>query len=476
MTKALLKKHINIIIIFLISFLLFLLFPYTGDDLSWGFNTLSLSLIKHFSQDLSLNGRYMGNIFSVILSQSVIIKSLISSFIITSIIYIIHRCVKVKYIYIILLFLLMPLDIFKESIVWMSGFANYVISTLFLLIFFILFQKNWKERKISYLSFISFIIIILSSLFIENMTVFLLLYLFSANIIYYIKYKRININLVISLIGAIVGFLIMFLHPTYLNILHGNDGYRNIKDDDGLINRIIGNYALVIKKYIVEFSSIIFIFIMYTIKKNHSDNKNKIIDVFFKYSFIYLSYALLLRLTSLESKISYLIYLNIVLSALFIFGFIFITYKLYKQDKNIINVVIAIIGLIAPLFVVTPIGPRNMFMIYVLEIILAMLIYNTSKVKFLESYNQYALYLIVILLFYYINIYSVISYYYNKRSNYINQINICQNELIIYRMPLGEYLHAPDSLDSKNYYLKNKYHISENTIITYIDYADFKKE
>ena len=476
MITTVLKKHINIISIFLISFLLFLLFPYTGDDLSWKFNTLSLSLIKQFSQDLSLNGRYMGNIFSVILAQSIIIKSLLSSIVVTSIIFIIHKFIKVKYIYIILLLLLMPLDIFKESIVWMSGFANYVISTLFLLIFFILFQKNWSKKKFSCLSLISFIIILLSSLFIENVTIFLLLYMLVANIIYYIKHKQININLVISLIGAIIGFLIMFLHPTYLNIFRGNDGYRNIKDNDGLINRIIGNYALVFKKYIIEYSSIIFIFIMYTIKKNYKDNKNRITNIYFKYSYIYLPYTLILRLTALESKISYLIYLNIILSVLFIIGFIFLLYKLYKQDKNVINILIAIIGLIAPLFIVTPVGPRNMFMIYILEIILAVIIYNNSKIKYLDKYNKYVIYIVIAILFYYINIYSAISYYYYKRSNYINNINVCQNELILYKMPLGEYLHSPETLYSNNYYLKNKYHISENTIITYIDYADFMKE
>ena len=475
MITTVLKKHINIISIFLISFLLFMLFPYTGDDLSWGFNTLSLSLIKGFSQDISLNGRYMGNIFSVILSQSTIIKALISSIIVTLIIYVIHKYMNLKYRYIIILLLLMPLEIFKESIVWMSGFANYVISTLFLLLFFIIYQKNWTERKFSYLSIISFIVTILSSLFIENMTVFLLIYTFISNIIYYIKYKRININLVIILIGSIIGFVIMFIHPTYLNIFRGNDGYRNIKDDNGLINRIIGNYALVIKNYTIEKTTIIFIFMLYIIKKNYN-KKSKITNLFFNYSFIYLSYALLSSITNLESKISYLIYLNIILSITFIVGFIVLLYYLYKDDKNITNLLITIIGLLAPLFVVTPIGPRNMFMIYILEILLAFIIYNKSKETFLEKYDKYTVYIVIVLLFYYINIYGLISYYYYKRSNYINHINACQNNLTLYRLPLGDYLHSPDSLNSDNIYLKNKYHISEDTIITYINYEEFNKE
>ena len=307
------------------------------------------------------------------------------------------------------------------------------------------------------------------------MTVFLLIYTFISNIIYYIKYKRININLVIILIGSIIGFVIMFIHPTYLNIFKGNDGYRNIKDDNGLINRIIGNYALVIKNYTIEKTTIIFIFMLYIIKKNYN-KKSKIINLFFNYSFIYLSYALLSSITNLESKISYLIYLNIILSITFIVGFIVLLYYLYKDDKNITNLLITIIGLLAPLFVVTPIGPRNMFMIYILEILLAFIIYNKSKETFLEKYDKYAIYIIIVLLFYYINIYGLISYYYYKRSNYINHINTCQNNLTLYRLPLGDYLHSPDSLNSDNIYLKNKYHISEDTIITYINYEEFNKE
>ena len=177
MIKKLLKKQKSIIIIFIITSTLCMLFPYTGDDIAWGFNSLSIDLIKSFANDLSLNGRYMGNIFSVILTKGVILRGLLEGLIISSIIYIIKKYTKAKYVYIILFILIMPLEIFIQSISWTSGFANYAISTLCLLIVLLLFQRLWKSNKFNYISIISLFIIIISSLFIENLTVFLLLFL-----------------------------------------------------------------------------------------------------------------------------------------------------------------------------------------------------------------------------------------------------------------------------------------------------------
>ena len=181
----------RIFIIFTIILLLCLLFPYSGDDIAWGLNSLSVDTVKTFSRDLSLNGRYLGNILTIIITKNMVLKSLLISLTLSTIILIIHHIFKIKYRYILFFLLIMPINMLKQSIVWASGFANYGFSTLFLLLTIILVQKMWHVNKLNIKSLILFIVSIFSCLFVENLTVFMVLLFLSLNIIYYIKNHKI---------------------------------------------------------------------------------------------------------------------------------------------------------------------------------------------------------------------------------------------------------------------------------------------
>ena len=130
----LIKKYKWEIISFCLVFLITCLFPYSGDDFSWMSINFDSTLLEKLMYDSSINGRYLGNFLAILMCKNIIARGIIMSLTLTAIVYLLHRETKFSRIFIWLMFLLMPLEIFRQVIPWTSGFTNYVISTLFLLI------------------------------------------------------------------------------------------------------------------------------------------------------------------------------------------------------------------------------------------------------------------------------------------------------------------------------------------------------
>lgn len=126
--KTITKSIISYSIIILLFTVLTYLFPYTGDDWAWGSEIGIKRLINMFRD---YNGRYMGNLFVLILTRSNILKTLTMTAILFGIVYFSSSIVnkKLPLLYIALMFLLaIPSSILKQTVVWTSGFSNYVVS------------------------------------------------------------------------------------------------------------------------------------------------------------------------------------------------------------------------------------------------------------------------------------------------------------------------------------------------------------
>lgn len=83
---------------------------------------------------------------------------------------------------------------------------------------------------------------------------------------------------------------------------------------------------------------------------------------------------------------------------------------------------IIIIGLTAPLTIVTPIGPRNFFLIYTLEIIEVLYILNETKLN-LDKYKCLLLIPNILIFVFYVGIYSYISYVSLERDKYVTYVS-----------------------------------------------------
>ena len=489
--KKFIKNNKGLVIGAIVFLLISLLFPYSGDDWQWALFKLNVNTIIDFYHNVFLNGRYLGNLMAIILCKNFIIRSLIMTLVVSSIAYIIHKETKCPYSLFWLFFMIMNLEILKQSVVWSSGFANYVFSTLLLLLNLLLLRKIYNKNKMNlFWEIFLGAIATISCLVIENMTIFLILFIIILNIIYYIKNKKINIWLLLISIAYFLGTFIMFSHPVYLKIFENGDGYRQIGNTFSSLLRTtiincdtIQKYTILGNFYIIS-SLVLFIYCFYknNIKK-YNQKSQKLINVGFIVEFSYIIYSLLFNfmpkwqdfdIFNIIFKIFNIAYA--LLYFLVLAGLIIVIFKKSKNYHNMLFVLSIIILLIAPLLIVTPIGPRNFFMIYILEMILLFYIYYESKVYIKFDLNKFAFIITIMLSIFYGVVYGQIYNCSNNRYNYLmEKVNAGEKEILLPKLPYPEYVWNGNY--NNEYYgncYKSIYNIDKSVEFKFLSYDDWK--
>ncbi|MBP2966913.1 hypothetical protein, partial [Acinetobacter baumannii] len=104
------------------------------------------------------------------------------------------------------------IDIFRQTYGWMSGFANYNVSTfLVLLIFYLVFIKEYKAISVLFVLILSFA----SQFFAENVSIVNVI-LSVIGILYFLITNRKKVLLPVAwLIGSSIGYWIMFQNTAY---------------------------------------------------------------------------------------------------------------------------------------------------------------------------------------------------------------------------------------------------------------------
>lgn len=486
-----------IITFFIVLFLLLItyLFPYTGDDWAWG-SQFGLDQIASWFKNY--NGRYAGNIIVTILTRSRLLRSIIMTLTILSIIYLIKNIVNKKkenLFYIALaLFLTLPRPIFRQAIVWTSGFTNYAISIALTLIYIYInkdiLTKNKENKSIKFCISI-FILAFCSALFIENLTIYNIILSGSIIVFSQIKYKKIsNIN-ISYLSGAIIGAITMFSNSAYYNIAKNNDFYRTIPN--GLSQKLLTalkNYFEVIQLEMI-FNNI-FINILITLlltklvyKFLRNSNNKKLKDITLVLVGINISsllYTLIVTVNPTWSiLLNYTIYFNGVISAVYFLSIIIITI-ITIQNKNIKTKLLfyltSIVIMTIPLLFVTPIGSRCffstyiMFTLYIIELINYLV--NDDILKYVTKLSLICL---VVFGIYLLNIYSYIFGVDNKRINYVKERLLIENNAVIPILPYDEYLwmSTPAPLYNLDNSYKSFHKIDYKVEFQYATYEDWVK-
>lgn len=375
-------------------------FPFSCDDFYWGSKSLSFSTIKDIYNDLFLNGRWLGNFVAIFISHNHLIKALVISFVSTLLLYLIDKHEKISLWIFIILILLMPVNRFTQVIIWGSGFSNYMISTLLFISVYYLMKKYYKKTNSKWYEKIGiFIVTILNSLVVENITVGTLMILFIYNLIFFIKNKKVNINLIIMFIGTIIGAVMMFIHPSYLNLLFGttlNDRY--IPQSSGSLiwtiknNLFDGIFVNLINENIFLNGFILFVF-SYLYLKGKLKNITGLI-----------SFYLLTVMTILGGLLKFNIYNMFVIDILYLINYFYLIYKLVRFNKEIWKIILLIICAILPLVFIHPLGERLFFLPYVLVIILMFRVLSINEV-IIKDYVWLKIFtLILYVLLLYVNI------------------------------------------------------------------------
>ena len=494
--KNWIKNNFYYIVIILMLLCLCFIFPYTGDDWAWG---TSIGIDRLTALFYNYNGRWAGNLLILLITRYHIIRTVLECAIFTGIIILINKISikkakneKNNFLLILFLFLLMPISIFRQTITWASGFANYVPPILLYLIIIYknnsLFYNKENSKEKFWMIIIYLIMGLINALFMENITIYIVCLGIIFTIYELTKYKKVSIHNIGYTFGSILGSIIMFSNEAYKSIFNGADSYRNVEQGNIIINSI--------KKYIIDLDKYIFInnviigvlisaLLIYILVKHLKNKKIKKIDKIFSNIFListifYATFIIYINLplntenffmtelyvNLLNGFISGMFFLSIAYTGLFIINDI-------PRKKKIIFYLLSLIISNGPLLVISPIGPRLFLSNYIFFILILLELYNYLNLQLCD--NNIMKIFVIILFIFYIIIYAQIFYVQNKTTKYINNVSSEENILKLPALPYTNYIHGANPTDNVfQYRYKLYYNIDEKKIINWITYNTWK--
>lgn len=376
------------------------LFPYSGDDWSWG-GVRGVEWLKSGFQDL--NGRYSGNLLVMLLTRVPACKVIIMSLSYYLVCFFSFRFSGSKhissFIFSLFSFFTVSSGVISQAIVWTSGFSNYVPPIILIMGYILLVSNIIKDEMPSYrkyLPILTFIIGLIGAMFMENLTIYSVIVAIGVIIYCYVKHKKVFAVHISYFIGALLGAVAMFSNPIYRNVLRGDDYYRNIAvNKDNPFTFIIEHLnTICMRTFICEVVILIVITILASILvKNNlkegiiTNKKTKKLLIsccimnsitlfcFFIKSFIpgwgFAGFKYSSELTTVTFALLCIIYFfslsTIVLMCL------------NNQTMRIkaAFILISIPIMVAPLIFVSPIGSRNFFSVFFMWMMLASILFKS---------------------------------------------------------------------------------------------------
>ncbi len=196
--------------------------PYTHDDWDWG---LDIGLRQWLTA--SLNNRYVGSFFVILMTRSVLAKVLIlggGMFAIPLLLALLagpgedgeRRPFLPLYLAANLLTLLLPPRIWRQSYGWVSGFANYGVSVVAFLGWLLLLRGalQGKVKRPWLRAAVLLVYTFALGLFVETQSAVDLL-IALALLIYALKSGKGRLCAASTLAGAVLGCIVIFLNPLY---------------------------------------------------------------------------------------------------------------------------------------------------------------------------------------------------------------------------------------------------------------------
>lgn len=473
-------------IVFVVLTFFCYLFPYTHDDWAWG---SSIGLERLESCFENYNGRWLGNLAVLLLTRSNTLKSIVMALCLVLLLFFINELTENKKLnHFMSLFLLVsiPQAILRQAIVWTSGFTNYVIPVV-LIMAYIYFNRGVFDNKYERFSFIkSFLFLILgfsTALFIEHVTLYLIVLAIFVIIYKYFKFKKISFSSIIYLVGSILGAILMFSNSAYSSVASGQDSYRSFGLSNFIINSIESyfstiHYELIFNNFVLNIvlSICIIIVLHYYLEKNVK--YKKLITLFILVLVSFPLYSLIVKVTGVDLFLKYTKYVNGLFSALYfltVFGSSFFVSDLVKKKKIIFSLC-SIIILTVPLFVVTPIGSRCFFPMFILWVWVVLeyfvFVLNSRDIFILKPVLVSG---ILIFFGYLLLVYGYIFKVDIERINYINE-NSDESSLVLPKLPYNDYHHVGNPRNEVfTERFKLFYGIDEATDLEFVSLSEWKK-
>lgn len=459
------KSMLFVVFLFLAFSILVYLFPFSGDDWAWG---SQLGLDRLAGGFENYNGRYAGNLLVLLLTRSQILRIIIMgvSFACACTFPKLFSDGKGLTACVIgaVLFLLMPSGTFVQAVVWTSGYSNYVPPILLIMLYFILIKNIFGQGAPSYsrlMPIFAVFIGFVSSLFMENITLYNIAVSIAVIVFCAIRYKRAYFTHISYFVGSLLGALLMFSNSAYGFIAKGEDTYRTtalggyFKLKEMLASHVDAVFEMFFENNIIAlfiFSSLCAgVCLLYLSRAESKKRKTcggimtliNIVTLFLIYAkgrFVDWSVGML------SSRPVFVNTAFLTLISVMYFVSAAMVILLCVEERKVVYKSLFLLGsiavLIVPLMVVEPIGPRCFFPPYLMLISVCVVlgVYINGELSLPKRGRMLICALstamCVSLLFFFFNVYHTIHVYDVKRNEYVQkQIDAQTDTVKMFNLP-----------------------------------------
>lgn len=377
----------EILIAFVVLAILAALFPFTGDDWAWG---SSIGIERLQSGFADYNGRYVGNLLVLLLTRAPLLKALLMSAVMVGLAYGVGRFVDEKnrslFWLSLLMIGLMPISVRAQGLVWTSGFTNYAVPALGVVLYANCFKEVFSEsyRPNKKLIVPLFLLGAFNSLIMENITIYNVFAGLGLLVFTRLKHGIWDRAQIAFVFGSILGAALMFTNGAYTKIAAEEDGYRSMASDNPVKNAIklyFSSFAALFCFDNVALNCAISVCAIIVLLRRFDDSSRVVRMCLVALFALVIAGSLTWFFASewLEGLSSRCVGL---LAALYAVGLLGLAVLLIRRTGSwkMMLLLMSILALLLPLFVVTPVGPRNSLPIYILFIAVLALLWDEAGV------------------------------------------------------------------------------------------------
>lgn len=236
------------------------LFPSSGDDWAWGTVTGTERLDDRFD---GYNGRWLGNFAVLFLTRVTFLTPIVVAVTLCLVLRLLVAVAGMRnpagYAAGTALILTMPLGQWRQTIVWVSGFSNYALASVGLLLFILCVKQDWTHgwRASRRVAALVLPVAFASQLFIEHVSVYLVIASL-ANVVLLARHRRSVLVAGAWAVGALGGAALMFSNSAYRAIVDGTQGYQSVGgsgSEQGGLRSIIDQGTGGVSQYAITFNT-----------------------------------------------------------------------------------------------------------------------------------------------------------------------------------------------------------------------------
>ncbi|MCM3089353.1 DUF6056 family protein [Bhargavaea ginsengi] len=209
--------------------------PLGGDDWAWG-SAFGEEQWKNWFDNY--NGRYLSNSLVIILAKVQWLRVLFMALISTMLVMLIgrlgsqHQEGRMRTAIALILFLIVPVNMFGQTFGWLSGYVNYVFSAVLLLMYITInnkFLDAEEPQKFLRRDFLLMTLLgLLTPLVVEHVTLFIVFTSFLTILYTLIRFKKLYAIHLTYTVASIIGTVLMLSNRAYAGLFGGQASYGRV--------------------------------------------------------------------------------------------------------------------------------------------------------------------------------------------------------------------------------------------------------